>query len=266
MVYQYATYPSLHDKVVLITGGAEGIGAATVELFCRQGSKVHFIDISDSSSKTLLEKIKKEQPDAPTPTFHHGDVTDLARLQAIVKQILDENTTIDVLINNAAAAGGHARIATPDVTQESWDFGIAVNLRHFFFLTQAIVSAMIRKGSGSIINMGSVTWRIPSAGMPVYATCKAAILGLTRTHSKEFGEQNIRVNSVMPGSVATQRQWDEVWTPNPEYREEIHKAQSLKRDTTPEEIGRTVLFLASDDASGITGSSYCVDGGWVGDP
>ncbi|OTA27722.1 hypothetical protein BTJ68_09467 [Hortaea werneckii EXF-2000] len=236
---QYTIYPSLRGKKILVTGGAEGIGASAVELFAQQGSKVALLDISESSANALIESIKKnasqatEPPWAPpiqVPTFYQCDVTNLDQLKAQAKKILDDFGTIDVLINNAAAAG---------------------------------VPSMQKQGRGSIINMGSITWRIPSTDTPVYATCKAAILGMTRTHSKEFGEDGIRVNSIMPGAIATERQRKEVLTP--EYEAKVLAAQSLKRNLMPEEVGRVILFLASDDSSAVTGSSYIVDGGFVGD-
>ncbi|OTA67238.1 3-oxoacyl-reductase [Hypoxylon sp. EC38] len=258
----YATYPSLRGKTVLITGGAEGIGAASVELFCRQGSNVIFLDYSETSAKKLLDKIK-DIPGATKPTFIHCDVTDLARLKQCAEKTLADHGTVDVLLNNAARAGAQTRVPTAEVTPESFDHDVNVNLRHHFFLTQAVVPAMQKKGSGSIINMGSITWRIPAVGLPIYTLCKAAVMGMTKTHSKEFGQYGIRVNSVVPGAIATQRQIDEVLTD--EYRAEVFAAQSLKRDLKPEEVARLILFLASDDSSAITGSNYVIDGGWVGD-
>ncbi|KAI0139400.1 3-oxoacyl-reductase [Hypoxylon sp. NC0597] len=258
----YATYPSLRGKTVLITGGAEGIGAASVELFCRQGSNVIFLDYSDSSANKLLDKIRGI-PGATQPTFMHCDVTDLARLKECAEKTLADHGTVDVLLNNAARAGAETRVPTTKVTPESFDHDVNVNLRHQFFLTQAVVPAMRKKGVGSIINMGSITWRIPAVGSPIYTLCKAAVMGMTKTHSKEFGQYGIRVNSVMPGAIATQRQIDEVLTD--EYRAEVMAAQSLKRDLRPDEVAKLILFLASDDSSAITGSSYVIDGGWVSD-
>ncbi|RYC54591.1 hypothetical protein CHU98_g11618 [Xylaria longipes] len=133
-----------------------------------------------------------------------------------------------------------------------------------FFLTQAVLPGMRAKGKGSIVNMGSITWRTPATGLPVYTLCKAAVMGMTRTHSKEFGKWGIRVNSVMPGAIATQRQINEVLTP--EYRAEVMAAQTIQKDLAPEEVARLILFLSADDSSAITGSSYVVDGGWVSDP
>ncbi|KAI0390695.1 3-oxoacyl-reductase [Xylariaceae sp. FL0594] len=261
---QYATYPSLRGKVVLITGGAEGIGASCVEMFWNQGSTVVFLDYSESSARELLAKLE-QQNKGPLPRFLHCVVTDLPRLRACADQVLDSHAGgVDILINNAASAGAHSRVPSADVTPESWDADVNVNLRHLFFLTQAVVPCMRQKGKGAIINMGSITWRIPAVGSPVYTLCKAAVMGMTRTHAREFGECGIRVNSVMPGSVATKRQRDEVLTD--EYRAEVWGAQAVKRDIEPDEVARLVLFLAADDSAAITGSSYVVDAGWVGDP
>ncbi|KAI1100261.1 3-oxoacyl-reductase [Jackrogersella minutella] len=259
---KYAIYPSLRGKTVLITGGAEGIGAASVELFCRQGSDVIFLDNSETSAKELLDKLK-DITGATRPTFMHCDVTNLTRLRECAEKTLADHGTVDVLLNNAAHAGAMSRVPTGEVTLESWDEDVNVNLRHQFFLTQAVVPAMKKKGSGSIINMSSITWRIPAVGSPIYTIVKAAVVGMTRTHSKEFGPHGIRVNSVVPGAIATQRQIDEVLTDK--YRAEVMAAQSLKRDLMPDEVARLILFLAADDSSAITGSSYVIDGGWVGD-
>ena len=268
MAVSSAIYPSLRDKVVLVTGGAEGIGAAAVELFCRQGSKVIFFDISEPSSEALIEDIKKlqnEDKDSRTtvPVFYQCDVTDLDQLKDNAERVLSEHGTVNVLVNNAAAAGAKSRVPSSQVTRDSWDFDVKVNLRHVFFLTQAIVPAMQKQGSGNIINMGSISWRIPAVGTAVYMACKAAIMGLTKTHSKEYGKDGIRVNSVMPGAIATERQIKEVLTP--EYRATVMANQTIQRDLVPKEVANVILFLASDDSSAVTGSSYVVDGGWVSD-
>jgi len=265
----HAIYPSIRNKNVLITGGAEGIGASAVELFALQGAQVIILDISTSSAETLIARIKTLTDPitgnpVPTPIFHQIDVSDLPKLQSLAQEVLQTHKIIHVLINNAASAGSLARKDTMSMTPESWDFNMNVNLRHMFFLTQAFVPAMQAAGGGSIVNMGSITWRIPAVGLPAYTTIKAAIMGLTRTHSKEFGPWGIRVNSVMPGAIATERQIKEVLTD--EYRAEVMAAQSLKRDLMPMEVAKVIVFLASDEASAVTGSSYVVDGGWCGDP
>ncbi|TPX18647.1 uncharacterized protein E0L32_002504 [Thyridium curvatum] len=272
MPASHAIYPSLRGKNVLITGGAEGIGAATVELFSLQGCQVIFLDIARASAQQTLARVValSGKPKAPggsdirTPAFFYCDVSNLEELQATAAKVLEEYGTIHVLVNNAATGASKARQNTDKVTAEDWEFSINVNLRHCFFLTQAVLPAMKKAGGGSIVNLGSITWRIPAAGTPVYGACKAAIMGLTRTQSKEVGQHNIRINSVMPGAIATKRQREEVLTP--EYRAEVMRGQSLQRDLEPVEVAKVIVFLASDEASAVTGSSYVVDGGWCSDP
>lgn len=258
----HATYPSLRGKTVLITGGGNGIGAAAVELFCQQKSNVVFLDISESSAQKVIDKIKGI-PDATLPTFLYCDVTDLNALKKCAEGILTSFGTVDVLVNNAGAAGARSRQPTSEITPEDFDTDVNMNLRHQFFLTQYIVPAMKKQGSGSIINLGSIIWRIPEVSAPVYATVKAGVVGMTRIHSKEFGTDGIRVNSIMPGSIATEKQIQEVLTE--EYEAITMAAQSLKRRILPEDVARLMLFLAADDSSAITGSSYVIDGGWVSD-
>lgn len=267
MSSQYATYPSLRDKIVVITGGAEGIGAACVELFYQQGSRVAFLDISHSSAETLIARLPSTTINTiplHAPIFYSCDVTSIPTLQSTARTILSTFSTVHILINNAASAGLAARTPTLSVTPETWDFDMAVNLRHAFFLSQAFLPTMQAQKSGSIINMGSISWRIAAAGLPAYTTSKAAIVGLTRSLAREFGGDGVRINSVMPGAIATERQKQEVLTEG--YREEVWRQQALKRDLLPDEVARVVLFLASEDAGAVTGSSYVVDGGWVSDP
>lgn len=259
---QSAIYPSLRSKTVLITGGAEGIGASAVELFCRQGSSVIFFDVAEASARRLCDRVAAIEG-ATRPTFFLCDVTHLDQLRACAARALELLGRVDVLVNNAGAAGPATRVPTSGVTPASFEADVNVNLRHQFFLTQAIVPSMRAHGGGSIINMGSISWRLPATGLPIYTTMKAGVMGLTRTHAREFGEWGVRVNSIMPGAIATQRQIDTVLTP--EYEAETLAGQCLKRVLVPVEVARLMLFLASDDASAITGGSYLVDGGWCGD-
>ena len=267
-----AIYPSLCGKTVLISGGAGGIGAATVERFALQGSQVIFLDISEEAAQKTVSNVatrKKEAelrkgPMIKVPIFYFCDLSDLTELQATVAKILEEHGPVHVLVNNAAATASSARIDTENVTSDIWDFSVNTNLRHVFFLSQAVIPGMKNIGAGSIVNLGSITWRIPASGQPVYGACKAAIMGLTRVQSKEVGASNIRINSVMPGAIATERQKAEVLTP--EYRNEVFQNQSLQRDLVPEDVAKVIVFLGSDEASGVTGSTYVVDGGWVSDP
>jgi D-xylose 1-dehydrogenase len=252
----YASYPSLRGRAVLITGGATGIGASIVEHFARQGSRVAFFDVQDEAGGELVERLRPEVQSAPV--YFHCDLTNVGELKARAKEAIGALGGVDVLVNNAANDQRH-RIE--DVTEEFWDESIAVNLRPQFFMIQAVLPAMKTAGRGSIINMSSISWMIPSTGVPVYIAAKAAIVGLTRTMAHELGRAGIRVNAVLPGAIATEKQKRLVYTP--EYKAEIMAAQALKRDILPEDVARLVLFLASDDAGAVTNQSYIVDGGWV---
>jgi NAD(P)-dependent dehydrogenase (short-subunit alcohol dehydrogenase family) len=241
---------------VLVTGGATGIGESLVAHFARQGSRVAFFDVQDEAAHRLVADLTAEG--CPAPLYIHCDLTDVAALKEAVETIIATFGTIDVLVNNAANDQRHT---IDEVTPESFDQSIAVNLRPQFFTIQAVLPAMRRAGSGSIISMSSISWMIPSTGLPLYITAKAAIVGMTRTLAHELGPHNIRVNAVLPGAIATERQ-KQLWY-TPEYKAEIMASQALKRDILPEDVARLVLFLAADDSSAITNQSYVVDGGWV---
>jgi len=252
----FATYPSLRGRAVLVTGGATGIGASVVEHFARQGSRVAFFDVQDEAARELVERLRGGVE--LTPMYFHCDLTDVGELKARAQEAVARFGGVDVLVNNAANDQRHR---TEDVTEEFWDESIAVNLRPQFFMIQAVLPAMKKAGRGSIINMSSISWMIPSTGVPVYVTTKAAIVGLTRTVAHEVGPAGIRVNAVLPGAIATEKQKRLVYTP--EYKAEIMAAQALKRDILPEDVARLVLFLAADDSSAITNQAYVIDGGWV---
>lgn len=253
---RYAQYPSLKDRVVLVTGGATGIGESIVRHFARQGARVTFFDVQDEAGHLLAESLAGEG--CPQPDYIHCDLADVAALQAGVAQVLAARGTVDVLVNNAANDQRHN---IEEVTPEYWDQSMAVNLRPQFFMIQAVAHEMRAAGRGSIINMSSISWMIPSTGLPLYVAAKAAIVGLTRTMAHELGPAGIRVNAVLPGAVATERQ-KRLWY-TPEYKAKILASQALKRDIVPDDVARLVLFLGADDSSAITNQSYVVDGGWV---
>jgi NAD(P)-dependent dehydrogenase (short-subunit alcohol dehydrogenase family) len=147
------------------------------------------------------------------------------------------------------------------VTPELWDQLIAVNLKQQFFMCQSVIPGMRRLGRGSIINLSSIAWAIPSTNVPVYATAKAAIVGMTRTLTHELRPDNIRGNCVMPGCIWTKRQ-QRLWFTDA-YKTQMLERQALKRLLQPNEVARLILFLAADDSSAITNQSHVVDGGWV---
>lgn len=253
---RFALYPSLRDVVVLVTGGGSGIGAAIVEQFALQGARVAFLDTAEELSAKLVHNLGSRCPHSPV--FLACNLLDIAALKTAVAQVEARLGPVRVLVNNAASDDRHK---FADVTPEYWDERMAVNLRHQFFATQAVAPGMAAAGGGSVINMSSIAWMIPSTGLPAYVTAKAGIVGLTRTLAHELGEANIRVNCVLPGAIMTERQ-RRLWM-TPAYLAEIMKRQSLKRELMPEEVARLVLFLAADDSAGITNQSYVIDGGWV---
>ncbi len=253
---RYARYPSLADRVVLVTGGASGIGSVIVEHFAQQGARVAFLDIDAAGAAAAVASLNGLS--AHQPLFIRCDLTDIAALRAAVDQAEHELGTIMVLVNNAANDDRHQ---TEDVSPEYWDERINVNLRHQFFAMQAVLPQMKAAGAGSIINLSSIAWMVPSTGYPIYIAAKAAIAGLTRTMAHELGVFGIRVNCVSPGSIATERQ-RRLWL-TPEYSARIMSRQALKRELVPADVARLVLFLAADDSSGITNQNYIVDGGVV---
>jgi len=250
-----AIYPSLKDKVVFITGGGSGIGAAIVEGFVRQRAKVAFVDIDEAASDKLVQKLKGN---GPAPHFIHCDVRDIDLLRAAIDTVRSEFGDIGALVNNAARDDRHS---IESVTVEFWDERIAVNLRHHFFASQAVASQMKHLGGGSIINFGSISWMTATGGMPAYTTSKAAVHGLTRGLARDLGPFNIRANTVSPGWVMTERQ-KKLWVTQ-EGEKQMDAVQCLKGRLQPEDLASMVLFLASDDAKMITSQNFVVDAGWV---
>ena len=250
-----ARYPSLEGKTVIVTGGGSGIGESIVTHFAEQGAKVGFLDIADGPSGALNSKLAKG---GRTVKYLHCDITDTPALQDAIATIRDDFGPVGILINNAAHDERHK---LEDVTPEYWDDRIAINIKHQFFASQAVVDDMKSLGGGSIINMGSTSWMIGQGGMACYTAAKSAVLGLTRSLARDLGEFNIRVNSIAPGWIMTQRQID-LWL-TPEAEVELMQRQCIKRKLEPADIARTVLFFASDEAGACTNQSYIVDGGWV---
>jgi len=256
MASKYAHYPSLADRVVIVTGGASGIGASIVEHFVDQRAKVAFLDVDRSAGEALASTLAGRT--AHGPLFIACDLCDVAALQAAVARARAHFGPINVLVNNAANDQRHEM---ETVTVESWDAGIAVNLRHLFFASQAVAADMRALGGGSIVNLGSVSWMIKQAGMPVYTTAKSAVRGLTRTLSRELGRYGIRVNTIVPGWVMTEKQL-RLWV-TPDSSRQIDESQCLPTRLQSEDIARMALFLAADDSAMCTAQDFVVDGGWT---
>ncbi len=252
----YARHPSLKNLTVFITGGGSGIGAAIVESFVDQGSKVAFVDIDEASSRALCDRLQQQYGAAPL--FLPCDIRDVTALRTAIARSADAFGDISVLVNNAASDTRHDwREVTPDY----WDDRMAINLRPMFFAIQAVAPGMQRRGGGSIINFGSISWKKSTGGMPAYTTAKAAIHGLTRSFARDLGGDGIRVNTVVPGWVMTERQM-KLWLTK-EGEREIDAAQCIRGRVMPVDLARMVLFLASKDAEMCTAQEFTVDGGWV---
>ena len=248
------TYSDLKNKKVFITGGGSGIGASIVEHFCEQNSDVYFVDINIKDSNKLINKLKKKK--FRLPKFIECDLLDVAKLQNVIRNIITAKGPINVLVNNAANDQRHK---TEDVDEKYWENRIGVNLKHCFFAAQAVVEGMKKLKNGSIVNLGSVSLMLGEGDKVIYETAKSAVVGLTRSFAQEFGTFNIRCNSVVPGSIATERQIKHWLTPK--YKKLILEKQALKRQLKPEDVARLVLFLASDQSSGCTKQDFIVDAG-----
>ena len=252
----FTKYPSLKGRAVFITGGASGIGASLVEHFATQGARVGFIDLSDDAAQALCGQIVAAGGAAPW--YRHCDLTDIAALRSAIDDFTAEFGAIRVLINNA---GNDQRRDLADITPEAWRSALAVNLDHQFFAAQAVAPGMAMAGGGSIVNMSSIAWMLGIPELSAYAAAKAAIVAMSKSMARSWGPDNVRVNCILPGAILTERQ-KRLWM-TPVYEATLMDRQSLKRHLQPEEVARLALFLASDDASAITGQGYVIDGGWV---
>jgi D-xylose 1-dehydrogenase len=251
----FAHYPSLRDRSVLITGGATGIGATLVEAFVAEGARLGFIDIDTASGEALAARLSGA---VHAPAFVAADLADIDALHAAINLVRGRCGPVTVLLNNAANDRRHA---IGETTSASWDAAIAVNLKHQFFAAKYVAADMKAAGGGSIVNFGSISWMLKQGGMPVYTTSKAAIQGLTRSLARDFGPFNIRVNTLVPGWVMTDKQL-RLWVDD-RAREEIARGQCIDRPLLPEHIARMALFLAADDSAMCTAQDFVVDGGWT---
>ena len=251
-----AKYYDLKNKRVFVTGGGSGIGASIVEHFCEQGSEVYFVDINVEESNKLILDIKNKN--FKVPTFIECDLLNIKKLQDTISKIISDKGPINILINNAANDERHT---IDDVTEEYWNERMNVNLRHYFFTVQSVKKTMIENKDGVIVNIGSASWMIGQGGMAAYTAAKSGVVGLSRSFARDLGEFNIRVNSVVPGWVMTNRQIEKWLTPESEA--DMMKKQCLKHKLIPSDIAKAVLFFSSDQSSGCTNQSYVVDKGWL---
>lgn len=253
---EFASYPSLATKTVFVTGGGSGIGADIVAAFARQGARVAFADRDVASSHALLAALEGKV--AHVPLFVACDLSDMAALRASVAAGAERFGDVDILVNNTANDERHDFL---EVSPEYFDTKLAINLKVAFFAAQAVVAGMQRRGGGSIINLGSTGWKNKVAGYPVYATSKSAVNGLTRSLAREYGKDNIRVNTLTPGWVMTPRQLDK-WV-DPAGERAMDENQCLPGRIVGADVASMALFLGAQDSRMMTAQEFVVDAGWT---
>jgi NAD(P)-dependent dehydrogenase (short-subunit alcohol dehydrogenase family) len=252
---KFAIYPSLAGTPVVVSGGASGIGEGIVRAFAAQGSKVGFVDIAADAGRKLEAELRGL---GQAVSFSACDITDITAYQAALSGFASAHGPALALVNNAA---NDQRYTYDQVTPEVWEASMAVNLRHSFFAAQAVIPGMIAAGKGSIINFGSISWMIMVPNLAAYTASKAAMHGMSRSLAKELGPHAIRVNTLVPGWIMTERQLTH-WV-GEEENKLIDAQQALKGRLYPADIARMALFLAADDSKMISGQDFVVDGGWA---
>jgi D-xylose 1-dehydrogenase len=249
------SYAGLAGRVVLITGGASGIGAAFVRAFAAQKARVAFLDLDTAAGEALVREVTGTCGAAPL--FVPCDLLDIEALRSAMKEVHARLGDAAVLVNNAA---NDQRQVLSEVTPAEFDWMIGVNLRHVFFAAQAVVPQMQARGGGSIINMSSIAWMRGAPALPAYAAAKAAIVGFTNSLARLVGPDRIRVNAIAPGMVITERQ-RRLWYPDEQQITELRSRQAIPDAVTPDDIARLALFLASDESMRMTRQCLQVDGG-----
>ena len=255
MKQKKASYPSLQDKHVFITGGATGIGAALVKACVTQNMKVTFVDLENDAAEKLIDSLNMAMY---KPQFFYLDLRNISDLEASIQNSTKKYGDIEVLINNAAR---DTRLAIEEIDVEKWDDMQAINIRHVFFASKAVAKGMKKIGSGSIINFTSSSVIRKSPQLTAYSSAKAGIAGMTRMLARDLGKYNIRVNSVLPGWIMTERQ-QTLWL-TPETEKRLIEDQCLKEKIYPEDVADMVLFLASVDSCKVTAQNFIIDAGWV---
>ena len=249
-------YKSLENKIVIITGGSQGIGKSMVSEFVKQKSKVYFLDIDKEGALKLIDELEKQN--LKKPFFYECNITNFKDLTSVIEKIGEENGVIDVLINNAANDQRHK---IQDVDEKLWKDRIDINLSHSFFAIKSSIPYLKKSKSASVINFSSINWVIGSKDTIVYQAAKSAVFGLTKGFARELGEYRIRVNAIVPGWIITERQL-ELWL-TPELDKWRSEQQSLPDKVYPDDVAKLALFLGSNDSKMITAQFHKIDGGWM---
>jgi len=253
-----AIYPDLTDMPVLVTGGASGIGEAIVVAFASQNARVAAIDLDGDRLRATAAAI--EAKTGRKVETCAADLRDIAALRASIADLAARTGPFKALVNNA---GDDARHPWRDVTPELWDDRFAVNARHQFFAAQAVAPAMAAAGGGAVVNLGSISWMFGAAGLIAYTTAKSAIMGLTKSLARELGGLGIRVNSIAPGWVLTEKQIARANAEDPAKFKAYLDRQCLKEHLAPDDVAKLVLWLASAESRRCSGQTFVLDAGVV---
>ncbi len=242
----------LEGKVALVTGGAQGIGRAIVEKLTQEGARVSFLDLDEVGGAATARAL--------AVSFTRADVTREGEVQAALAQVIGREGGLDVLVNNA---GVNAYFDATAMTEAEWDTVFAVDLKGAWLCCKHALPAMKRAGRGSIVNIASIHARLTIAGMFPYAAAKAGLVGLTRSLALDCAPAGIRVNAVLPGWTRTRlvEEWFRMQPDPAEAERKVVAVHPLGRLATPMEVANLVAFVASDEASAITGAALAVDGG-----
>jgi NAD(P)-dependent dehydrogenase (short-subunit alcohol dehydrogenase family) len=253
-----ARYPDLNGLPVLVTGGGSGIGASIVAHFAAQGARVAALEINPDAAERARQAVRQES--GAEVSFEIVDLKDIAAMRTAVARLADRLGAFRVLVNNA---GDDARHTWREMTPELWDDRFAVNARHQFFVAQAVAPSMGESGGGSIVNLGSISWMFGAAGVIAYTSAKSTIEGLTKSLARELGTLKIRVNSIAPGWVLTEKQIARAQASDPAKFQAYLDRQCLKEHLEPADIARLALWLASNESRRCTGQTFIVDAGVV---
>jgi NAD(P)-dependent dehydrogenase (short-subunit alcohol dehydrogenase family) len=253
-----ARYPDLAGLPVLVTGGASGIGASIALHFAAQGARVAALDLNADALAHTRDEIRGVT--GATIETAVVDLRDVGALRSAVKSLSATLGVFRALINNA---GDDARLPWDQMTPEYWDDRFAVNARHQFFAAQAVAPAMADAGGGAIVNLGSISWMFGAVGLIAYTTAKSAIMGLTKSLARELGGLGIRVNSIAPGMIWTEKQISRAKADDPAKFDRYLDRQCIKEHLDASDVARLALWLSSKESRRCAGQTFIVDGGVV---
>jgi NAD(P)-dependent dehydrogenase (short-subunit alcohol dehydrogenase family) len=249
----------LAGKVAVITGGGSGLGRAIASLFSSEGARVAVIDVDRSLGEEAVRAIRDLGGDA---LFAEAGVSKASDVERAMKTVVQRYGRLDILVNNA---GITSKGSVVELSEETWDRVIGVNLKGVFLCSKYGIAEMVRTGQGAVVNIASVLGLVGNSSEAAYCASKGGVIALTRAMALDFARFNVRVNCVCPGSILTPM-FERLMTDAPDREEALRRNAEkipMGRVAKPEEVAKMVLYLASDDSSYVTGSVLTIDGGWT---